>query len=190
MQDFDITEIHQGDKESFKPFFERYTMILRHFAMRYLPDDDFVKDVVQETMVRFWERRRNFNSISAVISFLFTATRNAVFDEMRHRKVVSSYALAFDYNDGKDFNLPEFHDPQMVLNVYNRLEEEVSRLPHRTQEIIRLKLAGFQLKEIAEVLNIGRETVKTLQRLGMDKLGRSMKPLQELYFSHQDDFAL
>ena len=88
------------------------------------------------------------------------------------------------------YNLPEYHDEEAVLELYRRLEYEVANLPRRTQEIIRLKLAGFQMMEIAEILGIGRETVKTLQRSGMEKLQKAMKSLSELYFAHQKEIAL
>ena len=84
----------------------------------------------------------------------------------------------------------QFFDEDAIAELYLRLEYEVAHLPRRTQEIIRLKLAGFQMMEIAEILNIGRETVKTLQRSGMEKLQKAMKPLHELYISHQEELSL
>jgi len=185
--DFDINTIREGGIESFRPFFEKYTLILRRFALKYLPDADFVKDVVQDAMVRFWERRYRFDNMSSAISFLFVTTKNALFDEIRHKKVVDSFIL--NHIGGGNSNL-EYYDEDAVVELYRRLESEVANLPHRTQEIIRLKLAGFQMKEIAEILGIGRETVKTLQRSGLEKLQKSMQPLCELYFSHQEELSL
>ncbi len=74
--------------------------------------------------------------------------------------------------------------------MYQALEWEVARLPRRTQEIIRLKLAGFQMTEIAEILEVGRETVKTLQRAGMAKLSKTMEPWAEFYFLHQEELSV
>lgn len=187
--EFDIDTIRKGDLESFRPFFEKYTLILRRFALKYLADEDYVKDVVQDTMVRFWERRHKFYDTSAAISFLFVTTKNSIFDELRHQKVVSNYL--FNYLGGADLQSDfQFFDEDAIAELYLRLEYEVAHLPRRTQEIIRLKLAGFQMMEIAEILNIGRETVKTLQRSGMEKLQKAMKPLHELYISHQEELSL
>lgn len=188
-REFDIATIRKGNIESFRPFFEKYTLILRRFALKYLQDEDFVKDVVQETMVRFWERRRKFNDMSAAISFLFVTTKNALFDEMRHKKVVSAYVTNYLNGAEQQGEFP-FHDEEAILQIYRRLEAEVANLPRRTQEIIRLKLAGFQMMEIAEILDVGRETVKTLQRSGMEKLQKAMMPLQGFYFAHLDDISL
>ena len=188
-REFDIATIRKGNIESFRPFFEKYTLILRRFALKYLQDEDFVKDVVQETMTRFWERRRRFDDMSAAISFLFVATKNALFDEMRHQKVVSKYMSTYIYGTETQSEL-SVYDEQAILELYRRLESEVANLPGRTQEIIRLKLAGFQMIEIAEILDLGRETVKTLQRLGLEKLQKAMRPLQGFYFAHLDDISL
>ena len=99
--EFDIDTIRKGDLESFRPFFEKYNLILRSFALKYLADEDYVKDVVQDTMVRFWERRHKFYDTSAAISFLFVTTKNSIFDELRHQKVVSNYV--FNYLGGQTY---------------------------------------------------------------------------------------
>lgn len=190
-QEFDITTIHRLDIESFRPFFEKYTLILRRFAVKYLPDEDFAQDVVQETMIRFWERRHKFSDMSAVVSFLFVTTKNAIFDEMRHRKVVSQYATRYVLGGANPlYDSLKYRDEDAVRELYNALEWEVAQLPRRTQEIIRLKLAGFQMMEIAEILDIGRETVKTLQRSGMAKLAKTLEPWTEFYYSHQEELSM
>ena len=189
MQEFGIITIHQGDMESFRPFFEKYTLMLRRFALKYLPDEDYVKDVVQETMIRFWERRRRFNDMSAVVSFLFVTTKNAVFDEMRHRKVVTQYAETCFRREEQNtqYDFIRIDDGVAANELRKVLEWEVSRLPRRTQEIIRLKLAGFQMTEIAEILDVGRETVKTLQRSGMARLSKTLEPWVDLYHSYIEE---
>lgn len=186
----DITAIRKGSIESFRPFFEKYTLILRRYALKYIQNEDVVKDIVQETMVRFWERRRKFDDMSAAISFLFVTTKNALFDEIRHKKVVSAFVTNSLNGTSEIQNDFQLYDEEAKLHLYRRLEAEVANLPRRTQEIIRLKLAGFQMMEIAEILDVDRETVKTLQRSGMEKLSKVMLPLQEFYFAHLDDIYL
>ncbi len=103
--EFDIDTVLRGDIEDYRLFFNRYTLILRRFCVKYLPDEDYAKDVVQETMIRLWERRNRFNDMSAVVSFLFVTTKNAIFDEIRHRKVVSQYEANYAMIGGADLSM-------------------------------------------------------------------------------------
>lgn len=188
-QELDIKAIIGNNLESFRPFFEKYTLILRGYGLKFICDEDVVKDVVQDTMVRFWERRHRFDNMPSVISFLFVTVKNALLDELRHRKVATTYVANYISSADTQQELV-ITDEKVVMELYRRLEMEVANLPRRTQEIIRLKLAGFQMMEIAEMLDVGRETVKTLQRCGMQKLHKAMMPLQGLYYNHIEDIAL
>ena len=58
-----VAEIRSGDKSSFKELFEDYYPILFVFASKYVKDDELCKDIAQETLLSYWEKRKSFEDI-------------------------------------------------------------------------------------------------------------------------------
>ena len=190
MEEFDLRRIRLGDTGAFRPFFDHYTLVLRRFAMKYLQDADAVKDIVQDTMVKFWDRHARFPNLYTATSFLFITTRNSLLDELRHRKVITDYQQFIKQWGGEiDKDFIQLYEEDTVRSVYLRLEEEIARLPRRTQEVIRLQLAGYRTREIAEELGIGKESVKTLKRYGLEKLKDTMGGYEYIWNVHRSDFS-
>lgn len=188
MEEFDLQRIRLGDTKAFRPFFDHYSLALKRFAMKYLQDRDAVKDIVQETMIKFWDRRKRFDNLYAAKSFLFITTRNSLLDELRHRKVVTEAQQQIRLSGGSEMekDFIKLYEEDTAQNVYKRLEAEISQLPPRTQEVIRLQIAGYRSAEIAEFLGVGRETVKTLKKYGMSKLKNKMSFLVTDWQLRQD----
>ena len=67
-----IEQIQHGNEQAFKSLFDEYYQGLCVFASAYLKDDDLSADVVQEAFVKFWNRRRDFDHIVKIKSFLYT----------------------------------------------------------------------------------------------------------------------
>ena len=61
-----VSYIKSGDLNAFKELFEDYYVMLCVFAARYLKDDEQCKDVAQEALSGYWERREDFNYIYKV----------------------------------------------------------------------------------------------------------------------------
>lgn len=188
MEDFDLQRIRLGDLKAFRSFFNHYSLVLKTFAMKYLQDKDAVKDIVQESMIKFWERRRHFDNLYAAKSFLFITTRNSLLDELRHRKVVTEaqQQLLSGRSEDLEKDFISLYEEDDARAVYLRLEAEIKQLPPRTQEVIRLQLSGYQLSEIAEYLGVGRETVKTLKKYGMSKLKNKMQSFEDDWRMRQE----
>ena len=56
------------------------------------------------------------------------------------------------------------------------------------REVVKLRLAGFDYEEVARQMGIGRESVKTMNRLARIKLSESMAPYKEIWETHISDF--
>ena len=83
-----IEQIQHGNEQAFKSLFDEYYQGLCVFASAYLKDDDLSADVVQEAFVKFWNRRRDFDHIVKIKSFLYTIVRNDCLNIVQRQKVV------------------------------------------------------------------------------------------------------
>ncbi|MEI3154793.1 MAG: sigma factor [Odoribacter sp.] len=55
-----IEDIKGGNKAAFRELFEDYYPVLCVFAMRYLHDEEQSKDIAQETLLTYWQKRADF----------------------------------------------------------------------------------------------------------------------------------
>ena len=91
-----IEQIQHGNEQAFKSLFDEYYQGLCVFASAYLKDDDLSADVVQEAFVKFWNRRRDFDHIVKIKSFLYTIVRNDCLNIVQRQKVVLEDVSVFE----------------------------------------------------------------------------------------------
>ena len=106
-----IEQIQHGNEQAFKSLFDEYYQGLCVFASAYLKDDDLSADVVQEAFVKFWNRRRDFDHIVKIKSFLYTIVRNDCLNIVQRQKVVLEDVSVFE-------NSGFFHDKLIETESY------------------------------------------------------------------------
>jgi RNA polymerase sigma-70 factor (ECF subfamily) len=66
-----IRKIQEGDMASLKSFFSGFYPQLYRFALKYLKENNNASDLVQESFLKFWIRRNEFNSLTSAKNFMF-----------------------------------------------------------------------------------------------------------------------
>ena len=121
-----LREIKNGNGEAFEFLFNSYYPRLRGYAARFVNDDEAVRDIIQESFLKFWEKRDLIEAVS-VSSLLFAMVRNACLNYLKHLRLVEQHSLEhLDAVAGQeelyywDFNL----GPEHTL-LYKELQEQV-----------------------------------------------------------------
>jgi len=152
-------KIQSGDKVAFSDLFKQYYESLYRFAFRFVNDAQLAENIVQEVFVKIWINRAKYQIESNIKSFLFTAVRNQCLNELRQQK--------------RNIPLPKskIHNEQSVDSVEydyiiternSEIYKAINNLPEKCRQIYLMKnYDGLKYKEIAEVLNISVNTVKT-----------------------------
>lgn len=167
-----IADIKLGDLNAFKEFFDDYYVMLCVFAARYLRDDEQCKDVAQEVLSGYWERRKNFDDIYKVKGYLYTATRNLCLNILRHEKVNQSYLK----DHGADLELEcVFEDHVIEQETYFWVHKAIEELPPQMRKIIQYSLDGLKNPQIALEMGIGEGSVKSLKQTAYRKLREQLK---------------
>ena len=87
MDDRSIRNIALGNINSFRELYEAYYDRLFYYGYKILKDRDAVKDIVQDTFVLFWEKRKGFTSVIAVKDFLYRSLHNKLAERSEERRV-------------------------------------------------------------------------------------------------------
>ena len=168
-----IKHIKGGEKKAFREVFDTYFHALSAFGYKYVPDLPVVEDMVQEAFISFWEKRQDFDHISALKSFLYTSVRNKCLNHIKHQAVRKKHEADLVYELESDHS---FTHQVIEEETFNQLLAEIKLLPESAMEIMILALNGLKNQEIADELNISINTVKTQKKIAYSKLKQKLEP--------------
>lgn len=163
---FLVAEFLKGNVKSFDLLHEKYSERLYGFAFKLLKNKEDALDIVQETFLRIWQKRKELDEDKSFKSFLFIISYNIIMDQLRKRLSDSNYVDFFK----KNFKLEQVISENAAdFNILEKqIHQYISELPHRRQEIFRLsREKGISNKEIAESLNISVKTVEAQINLAL-----------------------
>lgn len=153
-----IRQINAKEVGAFRVLFEHFYNYLVLYAMKRVRQREVAEDIVQEVFVAIWESSKVYNSFHGFRAFLYDVVQNKCLDYLKHKAVENrylTYQLAnHDEESEKEYNL-------MREEIYRELYTAVRELPDRCREVFELHLKGKKNEEIAELLSLSVETVKT-----------------------------
>ncbi|MGI6232684.1 MAG: RNA polymerase sigma factor [Prevotella sp.] len=133
--------------------------VLYRLAKRITLDSAEAEDIVQETLIKVWERRDQWDEIASIEAFSLTICRNLSLDKVRRAGHNN------DSLDEKNVDAPDTSsDPNEAAVQHDRVQlvkKLVDRLPEKQRSCIQLRdFEGKSYKEIAAILQISEEQVK------------------------------
>ena len=129
-------------------------------------DKDTAQDIAQNVLSRFWENREKYKDVESLDDFLFVMVKNEALDYLRSRKRERERYSQLEWEEAEEqtfHTLVEEETNQLLVHAINQL-------PPQTAHVMRLALSGYSNKEIALLVNVSINTVKTLKYSGVRKL--------------------
>ncbi len=132
---------------------------LYRFAKSILDDGELAKDVVQETLMKIWEKRQDMGKVQNLEAWCMTITRNFA---------LSKYRLKDNQNEGLDMTNERWsshsNSPYQLLessDVFEKIEGIVSGLPLKMKEVFQLRdVEGYAYQEICDITGYQLSDVK------------------------------
>ncbi|MBC9931847.1 RNA polymerase sigma-70 factor [Chitinophaga qingshengii] len=177
-----IPAFQQGSPQAFDAFFKAYYKPLVFFAAQLLADADEAEDIVKDCYVKLWHKHADFNHPKSIKGFLYTSTRNACLNQLRHRKVQDHYLQEMIYLDdqkGEDYILQQMVHAELLQSIHR----EIALLPAKRQQVFRMiYFEGLRLEAVAEQLGISVFTVKEHKAKALAQLRLRFSDEQLLLF--------
>lgn len=131
---------------------------LFRLALRITFDRAEAEDVVQDTMIRVWNKREEWTQFGSIEAYCLTVAKNLAIDRSQ-KKEAQNVELTPEMEEESEISGP--YD-QLVNNermsIIHRL---INELPEKQRLIMQLRdIEGVSYKEIAKILNLTEEQVK------------------------------
>ena len=153
-----MSAIKGGSQPALGQLMDRLWPELVRYAARQLGDVEMARDIVQETFIQVWERRRTWTPRGSARAYLFRIVRHLVIDERRKQGVRRRWMERQGQQDPPRPATPaEELDAKLIAEA---LEAAVAALPKRRREVFELVvLRGLSYAETASVMGISAQTV-------------------------------
>jgi RNA polymerase sigma-70 factor (ECF subfamily) len=155
------------------------TIIREHYARLCAVSTGFVKspdvaeDIVQEAIIKYWERRESETILSAG-RYLTTLVKHASLNHLRGEQRASRRHDKFIKEGEED---PRVLDQLIEEECNQILQEAIKQLPDMQARVIRAGYSGLTNLEIAKLFQI---TIPTLKSLRYD----AIRKLREYFDAH------
>lgn len=160
-----IKKLQAGSEEAFDEIYQKCHKFVYYYICSYVKDRFLVEDIFQEAFMKMYNNIKTLQKPSAFSSWFIKIVKNTIFDTLKKSKNVV-------YDDEIIHTVPESNNRHQSME----LNEVINKLPQQERDIIIYKTVfDFSFKEIAELIDINENTVKTLYYRTISKLKKMLK---------------
>jgi RNA polymerase sigma-70 factor (ECF subfamily) len=123
------------------------------FAKRFVLSSDEAEDVVQDLMMKFWQKKEELATFGNIRSYAMRSVKNECLNRLKHHDVKMGFA---------DFQL---HRSELYQMETNNMKEHIlgfiRQLPEKQKAVIHLRdVEEYDISEIAETLDMEENAVR------------------------------
>jgi RNA polymerase sigma-70 factor (ECF subfamily) len=182
-----LAAYREGDAGAFEMLLGRYRAPIFNFLLRSARDRGRAEELYQDVWMKVIERCGEFRGDAKFSTWLYTIARNLCIDHQRKMKFRGHASL--------DAPQPTSAQPigervssfgpsteQLAIGglVRERIAQAVERLPEEQREVFLLRqLQGLAFREIAEVVGVPANTVKSRMRYALERLQQILSDWEE-----------
>jgi RNA polymerase sigma-70 factor, ECF subfamily len=177
MPSFDEQKILTDPTEFEKFFREKYRGFCL-LACKYVRDIEIAEEVVQDVMVKLWEKRDQLDIKGSTLAYINISVKNGCLNYIKHKNIVLTYEknetqrLIWDPSENEE----EMRDMELETAVINAIAE----LPPQRQKIFSMsRVDGLKYHEIADKMGL---SVKTIEA----QMGKALKQLRVMLKDYMD----
>jgi RNA polymerase sigma-70 factor (family 1) len=172
--------VAKGDQRAFAWMVAKYSDTVYCHCLAYTKSVEKTEELAQDIFLKVWASRERLGEIESFKDWLFVLTRNRCY-RMFRLKVQETVQLTEGLVDGE---VVSGLTPDLTVEAreaHQLLLKGVELLPEKRRQVFRMnRLEGMSHKEIAEALNIHKDTVN-------QQLVKALSFLKKYMESHGTD---
>lgn len=174
-------QVQQGDVQAFDAIVDRYKTRLFNCVYRMVHNNELAEDLVQETFLRVYRNRTNYQATSNFSTWIYTIALNLARSELRKRKrrqffSINTSPLEDSTTEGFDVPDPKDGPEEDIQNheLGDSIQRAINQLPVKYRTVILLRdIEELSYEQIGEILECPTGTIKS-------RVNRARLRLQEM----------
>ena len=160
-----IAQFQRGNENAYIELVNRYRDKLINFVFGFLGDAELAEDVVQDTMLKLYEKKHYYREIAKFSTWLYTIARNQANSEFRKRKRMKISYLSQMTKQEQDYEIKDL-GPDLNKKLQNqflekRIRNAIQKLPEHFKSVIILRdIQELSYDTISEIVGVPLGTVK------------------------------
>ena len=180
-----MMKVRDGDMVAFERLVELNQRAVIGTVARMLNNLDDAHDIAQQVFIRVWRSAARYEPSAKFTTWLFTITRNLVFNEMRRRTRKREVSIEAQMEEQHlDHAAPERSNPDVQAQqeeLERAIDAAIQSLPEKQRLAVALRrYEDMPYEEICVVLGMSLSAVKSL-------LFRARNDLKEKLAAYLDD---
>ncbi len=153
----------KGDSSGFEKLIRQYRSMIYTYLTRYGIDHSIRDDLCQDVFIRIHQNAHTYKPARPLAPWIVTITVNCVRNfrrqQGRNLEFLKRFSEAHDDEQDEQAMTEDRLDQQAQLRW---LEQEIRELPETQREVLVLTtLKGLKMKDIARIMSLPENTVKT-----------------------------
>ena len=166
-----LLKAKEGDLYAFEVILSFFEKSIFNYVLRIVKKIDYAEDITQDTFIKVYKHHENIDVEKNIKTWIFTIATNTTYDFLRNKKRKNEISFEDNFEtiaDTKSYYKEEGmeYDIERALGNIN-IEYK--------NALILFYQQGFEYKEIAEILNIPINTVKTHISRGKEQLKEQLQ---------------
>lgn len=179
----------EGDVRAFEVLVTRHRKPIYNFILRFVRDAAQAEDVMQETFLRLIKGADNYEKQAKFTTWMYTIARNLCVDASRRGKHRKAASLDAPIGEDEGATLLDIVSDGAVgadgkaiqRELAIRMKQAIEALPDEQREIFLLReVSDLQFNEIAQVVGVSENTVKSRMRYALEKLREALDEYRDL----------
>lgn len=179
-----IERFQKGDVYAFDLIVKRYKEQLLNFVYRFVGNQEEAEDIVQETFLRVYRKRKAYKRIAKFSTWIYTIAGNLSRTELRRRKRRKLFSVTDMGFEDRDYEISdEGYNPENQVDGLIQeeiIQREINNLSPKFREVIILRdVQELSYEEISKIIKVPIGTVKSRVNRGRLKLQAQLKDLMK-----------
>lgn len=173
---------NNNNEKAFEILIQRFKNPLTNYVYRFLGDYDSCVDVVQETFIKVYRYKDNYNSIVKFSTWVYTIAGNLARTEYQRKRRRNLFSINSYGEEEKTFEIPdESYRPDVSADANMKreiIQKALLKVRDSYREAVILRdIQELSYEEIAEIIGIEVGTVKSRINRGRAELQKYLKDI-------------
>jgi RNA polymerase sigma-70 factor (ECF subfamily) len=185
-----MVQYQQGDVRAFEILLNRHRKPVFNFILRFVGSREVAEDLLQDTFMRVIKGASAYERQAKFTTWLYTIARNLCVDQSRRRKHRKHASLDAPMSASEESGtlldvIPgnEMASDRKSVNkqLHETLQRAIGTLSDEQREVFLMReFLDMPFKQIAEVVGVPENTVKSRMRYALEKLRLELDEYKDL----------